>query len=675
MKKKIIILSSLFLLSSCLDLNQNTKNSSNSSSIIDSSNNVTLTSLVINCDNYNKIPEIEVENIEYNINSKYDIFTFKALGTLKTNKIKDIYQVIINVQQTYGYLDVYTNYDGLGTALNGEKVTGDREATYTYDLKGADELCIKNNSDYLTHLRSITIKYKSNEINNGDNTGNSSSNSSSSSSNNTSSSNSSSSNGNNSSSSSMGNNNSSSSSNGNTSKPNPLKEGLKGSEWLEYYGSEYGGSCKSVPSTGNPKMLVVPVLFKNEPIDNSSQVLNDIEVTFNGKSSETSWESVDTFYQKSSYGQLDMDITVLDYWITLDKTCTQLASLDESTYADPTWYALDYVVDYLNSKGMDMKDYDSNGDGFIDGIWMVYGKDYSSASSSQQNIMWAYTYWQYGNKANINNPAANVYAWASVEFMYEGNYSKPDAHTFIHETGHMLGLDDYYDYDEGTSLSPAGCLDMMDYNIGDHNAYSKYLLDWVNPTYITEATTITLNPFESSGDCIVVPTSLSNDMSPMDEYLIIEFYTPTGLNESDASDNYQGDYPMLFTERGIKIYHVDSRIGKLTYSNGDYNYGNYKYNAKYDDLVSGSDSYSYYDIFASNTSSYSYDNDFKKLVLLSSKQNSKNNYYYSNTNASNNDLYQKGDSVTSFKFNKGTSLLFEITIDNITTSSATISFA
>lgn len=659
MRKNVVILLSL-LLSGCQYINNSKSNSilnnsssndstsnstenissSSSSSSINSNNEVK--TLVIDPSNFNKIEEIELDNVIENPDGYSDVeFTFNALGSLKSNKIKGIEEIIIHVYQTYENLKVYSNYDGTGNALVATKELGQKEATYTYDLNGSDEFYVVNNSEtHRTHVFSITIKYTGDLLsNNEDNTDGNEENT------------------------------------GNNDQEVTLKEGLKGGEWLEYYGNENGMACKSIPSTGTPDMLVVPVLFKDEPIDDSAQVLKDIEVTFNGTSSETSWESVDSFYQKSSYNKLDMDITVLDYWITLDKTCSELVNVDSNKYADPTWYALDYVVSYLKDQGMDMTQYDSNSDGFIDGVWMVYGKDYSSATTSQQDIMWAYTYWQYENTANKNSPVANVYAWASAEFMYEGKYSNPDAHTFIHETGHMLGLNDYYDYDENTTLSPAGCLDMMDYNIGDHNSYSKYLLEWVEPIYVTKETTLTLKPFESSGDCIIVPTSLSNDKTPMDEYLIIEYYTPTGLNESDATNNYQGKYPLLFSENGIKIYHVDSRIGKLSYSYNNTSYGDYVYNFTYDELINNTDYYNYYDIFASNTSSYSYNSNYKLLTLLSSNQNSKKDYFYSNTYASNKDLYQTGDSITSFTFNKGTSLLFKITIEEINSNSATISFS
>ncbi|MCR4562214.1 MAG: hypothetical protein K5694_03320, partial [Bacilli bacterium] len=134
-----------------------------------------------------------------------------------------------------------------------------------------------------------------------------------------------------------------------------------------------------------------------------------------------------------------------------------------------------------------------------------------------------------------------------------------------HETGHMMGLDDYYSYDYDGQM-PAGGVDMMDLNIGDHCAYSKILFDWVDP-YVAKGDIkefdITLRPFESSGDCLMLIDPSAWNGTPYDEYLTLEYYTPTGLNELD-SHGYQDWYGLgtggTYTERGLKMFHVDSRL-------------------------------------------------------------------------------------------------------------------
>ena len=60
-------------------------------------------------------------------------------------------------------------------------------------------------------------------------------------------------------------------------------------------------------------------------------------------------------------------------------------------------------------------------------------------------------------------------------FNYDDNKGL-DSHVLIHETGHMLGLNDYYNTYGDSTYSPLGGLDMMDGDFGDNNPYSKILL-------------------------------------------------------------------------------------------------------------------------------------------------------------------------------------------------------
>jgi M6 family metalloprotease-like protein len=343
-----------------------------------------------------------------------------------------------------------------------------------------------------------------------------------------------------------------------------------------------------------------------------------------------------------------------------------VSKLSTSIYYDPTWYVVDYVVNELKNK-IDLKEYDNNSDGYIDGIWLIYGRDnytkLSFPSLDEQDILWAYTYWEHNNVGSLSSPKANVYGWGSYDFMYVSNNSKLkiDAHTFIHETGHMLGLDDYYDYDDETNRS--GCLDMMDFNIGDHSSYSKFLLGWVTPqVYNFEKETFTIKPFESSGDCILIPASSEHSVSTMEEYLLIEFYTPTGLNEHDSLFNYLDKYPKMFTNIGLKIYHVDSRIGQLMYNDGDWLYTNYAYNFTLEDLYDYSSKISYFTIYSSNTGSVSYNPDYKLLSLISSRYGVGRDYQ---EYARNSDLYGVGSKLSKFKFNNGNTLNLNLIVNEI----------
>ena len=454
-------------------------------------------------------------------------------------------------------------------------------------------------------------------------------------------------------------------------------KGISGQEYLDYYTDIY--NCEFFPSLGTPKMLVVPVLFsntnENSLMYNSSKIFSDLDKTFNGNEEETGWESVSSYYKKSSYGKLNISADIYKSWIRLDKTINEIMSLDLNIYQDPTWYIVDYVVETLKNEGIDMTDYDYNQDGFIDGIWLVYGErnysHYSNPSDELVNFLWAYTFWENNNSPVIGNPKANAYCWGSYDFMYEGlnntNTKTIDAHTFIHETGHMLGLDDYYDYDENSNFNPAGCLDMMDYNIGDHNAYSKFLLGWVEPKVFNfESGLYELKPFESSGDCLLVSTSKNTNISPLEEYLLIEYYTPTGLNEFDSIYNYTSKYPLMFTQKGVKIYHIDARLGEIKKTEqGRWVFGDYIRNYSIEDIRKTTNLKNlYYDLFASNTSSRSYKDEYKILNLISSTSPNKD-YYYTRTYAKNKDLFMRDSEIKPYEFNDGNILDFNIIISDI----------
>lgn len=121
---------------------------------------------------------------------------------------------------------------------------------------------------------------------------------------------------------------------------------------------------------------------------------------------------------------------------------------------------------------------------------------------NESQLAWAFTTANGRSQENLKYKVG-TFSWGSYFFMTEGNYQSlltgflPDAHTYIHETGHILGLEDYYSYANSKENPeyPVGGLDMMDYNIGDHMAFSKYLLNWISPKEIIGEGEIKIKPF------------------------------------------------------------------------------------------------------------------------------------------------------------------------------------
>lgn len=412
-----------------------------------------------------------------------------------------------------------------------------------------------------------------------------------------------------------------------------------------------------IPSTGDITGLVIPVQFQDYTCDTARKlkqhggcegIRTDIQTTLFGDGTGTNWESLASFYKKSSYGKLNITGVVSD-WYTAPTTAVEFALTYQDSAAGGAAKMVNDAVEWYKNKhsAEEMKQFDSNSDGYLDAVWLIYSVE-EHYQNLNDDLFWAFVYWNQGSIADVDSPNAFSFMWASYNFMYNNGVDDglgnilPDAHTFIHETGHLLGLTDYYNYDNGDNVhedisksgwEAAGGIDMMDFNVGDHNAYSKSLLEWVTPTVVQGNATIKLRPFESSGDCLIIaPEGFTGSI--MDEYLILEYYTPTGLNEYDSIHPYAGTYPLTFTEPGIKVYHVDSRLGGFI--NGLLGADFARYVTELDPR------YDYVNIVNENSPSRSGVKDQKLLHLLESS--GKNSFYEENKIASNDTLFQEGDS-------------------------------
>lgn len=422
-------------------------------------------------------------------------------------------------------------------------------------------------------------------------------------------------------------------------------------------------------SLGQQKLLVVPVVFTDTKSKNLATSANKtaLEKTFFGTSSETGWESVSSYYAKSSYGRLQITGEVADYF-NLGITASSLNK--KTTYNDPTYYVLEKLYkEYSASK---LSEYDTDGDGHVDALWLVYMYPYNTTDPN--SIYWAYQYY-YNAYPNTAKPTFGVYAWASYEFMSEGDgysLSKPDAHTFIHETGHVMSLYDYYDYSEKSA--PAGAIDMMDYNIIDHNAYSKFVYNWVEPYVVTDSATINLRSTTETGDFILINDNWNGH--PYDEYIIIEFYTPTGLNAKDVTPYYEG-MPAAFSVPGVRMYHIDSRLMKAKLDGtgvGEF----------VDEIISTNTHYT--DIGISNSQDEwhmegNYNHKHVHLLNAAGSETTQD-WYYKNTPATNSALFQTGDKINannwkkylkySNTFNDGTAIGYSVEIGAMTNNEVSI---
>ncbi len=420
-----------------------------------------------------------------------------------------------------------------------------------------------------------------------------------------------------------------------------------------------------MPSLGEQRLLVIPVDFSNKVCSSlkfgCETTRAQISNAFFGIDKKNTFYSVASYYNTASFGKLHIRGKVADWY----HSNYNVEDIDENrNLVDEI---VQNAVNYYKLNNNDIKDFDTNSDGFIDGVALIYATEFEEKNTS----FWAYES-SVANTPNLENPEPRSYFWASYSFMNANNkLSKVDAHTYIHETGHLLGLSDYYSTDDAQIFRPMGGMDMMDYNIGDHNVFSKMLLNWTCPYVVTDSAEITIKPSYLNGDCILIPTENWNG-SAMDEYLLIELYTPQGVNRNDSRLKYSdGENEFsLMKKAGIKMYHVDARVAYfMTYSSSPFigyldDEGLEEKLLEFDEIGQ-----KYYRKIAhSNTLS----NSKNGIPLIEVIDRRGQEYLKVGALYSDDSLLQKGDKLVSFVFNSGSELLYTVTIQDLNNEQATL---
>jgi len=115
---------------------------------------------------------------------------------------------------------------------------------------------------------------------------------------------------------------------------------------------------------------------------------------------------------------------------------------------------------------------------------------------------------------------------------------------------HLLGLPDLYDYNGASGRDGGvGGLDMMDSNWGDHNCFSKFMLEWLTPTEgphgIADQGPQPVRHFQ---DCVLVMSGVAPGT------MFGEFYM------AQYRQRLMGNDPSDYPTDGMLIWHIDSTL-------------------------------------------------------------------------------------------------------------------
>ncbi len=283
----------------------------------------------------------------------------------------------------------------------------------------------------------------------------------------------------------------------------------------------------------------------------------------------TPHESVKNYYRRASQGKVNVQGDVLG-WHHLSKNRAQYEPATAPpgpTHSRDQWdlnrrAILDMAVEALKALDNEVHDfsqYDNDHDGDIDLITILYAGPHQEWA----DFWWAYQ-WEFDTNRETSDKFDGKILYQFVfQFVSTRGPAKNDfdPSTLIHEMGHAFGLADYYDYEPCEApRGGVGELDMMDGGRGNHNAFSRWLLDWIDLKVIgshpPEVSTLVASGSQlDTNKAIAIFPGLTNSVAPDQEMFIVENRTRFG---NDAGSTESSSTP----GNGLLIWHVDATVDK-----------------------------------------------------------------------------------------------------------------
>ena len=227
-------------------------------------------------------------------------------------------------------------------------------------------------------------------------------------------------------------------------------------------------------TVGAGRVLALRVSFPDHSFADDD-TLEALDALINGGGAHAfPYESLHAYYERASYGALDISGTAVDYQ----------AKHERSYYQHDINSLFVEALDALDET-LDLSQFDGNGDGYIDCVYLHF---------AGPDAGWGSTWWsQEWTVPQQAPPEVYERSWDGKRLwnaclLADNSAADMATSTLIHETGHVLGLPDLYSYRRSTLdvSGRSGCLtfDLMDNNAGDTNAFFKWMLGWVDESKV-----------------------------------------------------------------------------------------------------------------------------------------------------------------------------------------------
>ena len=266
----------------------------------------------------------------------------------------------------------------------------------------------------------------------------------------------------------------------------------------------------------------------------------------------TSSGSARKYFQDQSYGAYNPRFDVVGP-VTVSEKAEYYGGNDDANAPMMIIEACELVDD-----SVDFKNYDHDGDGYVDFVYVIYA-GYGEADSGMDSVVWPHawdvSWYGYHHDGKYIGRYACGCEMNYISKVYDG------IGTFCHEFSHVLGLPDLYcTSSSGTAPHTLNDWDIMDYgpynNDGNtppaYSAYERFYMGWLTPRLLTDPEYVTLPLLNETGEALVMNLSDSHPTKGWDPrptvFYLLETRTKSGW------DKYLPGSGMLITKVNYSSY-------------------------------------------------------------------------------------------------------------------------